>query len=271
MINRCFQTALLLFIILTCVFYQNAQAIAGVITIETETSVTVTGDLLEVSVTTRNKGDESAYNVQVHLILFGERKSGPVKAQLDKGKQEKTAFENTISGLKKGRYPLVVLVDFYDANQYPFSAVSCPTFFLKEDANADLICFGKDISIEESGRLGFKIRNPGSEPKAIRARLILPKELSTPTSQADLRIDAGKEETINFDIKNFSALSGASYPVFCSFEYDSKDTHFTAIAKSLVTIRKNENWFSSTKGYWIGAAIILGVILVAVQFKRKRP
>jgi len=68
---------------------------------------------------------------------------------------------------------------------------------------------------------------------------------------------------------NFSALSGASYPVFCYLEYDSKATHYTAVARALVKIVKDENWFRRTKLFWLGAAIILGVILVALQFKRK--
>jgi hypothetical protein len=252
------------------VFYQNAQAIAGVITIETGTSVTVTGDLLKTSVTTENKGDEPAYNVQVHLTLLDERESGPVKARIDKGQKEKVTFEKTFSEFKKGRYPLVVMVDFYDANQYPFSAVSCTTFFLKEDANSDLVCLGKNISIKESGRLEFKIRNPGSGFKSVRTRLILPKELSTPVSQTDLRLDAGEEKTINFDIKNFSALSEASYPVFCLLEYDFKDTHFTSVARSIVTIKKDENWFSSTKKYWIGVAFLLALIMVSLQLKTRK-
>jgi len=271
MINRYFQIAALILIVSSCLLFYSVQVIAGVIKIETETSITVTDDLLKTSVATTNKGDEAAYNVQVHLILLGEIQSGPIKAQLNKDQPDTIAFEKTLPALKKGRYPLVVMVDFHDANQYPFSAVSCATFFFKEDANPGLICLGKDISMGENGKLGFKVKNLESGSKTVRASLVLPKELSTPISQSDFRIDAREEKTINFDIKNFSALSGASYPVFCSFEYDSEESHFTALANALVTIKKDENWFNSTKKYWIGAAIILGVMLVAFQLKRKKP
>jgi hypothetical protein len=252
-------------------FGYNALVTAGILTIETETSVTVEGDLLKVSVKATNKGTEPAHNVQVHLIALGEKKSGLVKAQLSKGQSHTVTFEKVLSGSKKGRYPLIVLVDFHDANQYPFSAVSCTTFSFKEDVNPDLICLGNDTSIENNGLLRFRIKNLGLGSRIIQATLVLPKELSTPRPQMDFQIDPRAERTFAFEINNFSALSGASYPVFCLIEYDLEDTHYTAIAKAIVKIAKKENWFKRTRLIWLGAATLLGVILVASQLKRKGP
>jgi hypothetical protein len=162
-----------------------------------------------------------------------------------------------------------VLVDFHDANQYPFSAVSCTTFYWKEDANPDLLCLGSDITVGAAGELLFTIKNLGFEPRKVRSTLVLPKELSTHDPRIDLQIDPRAEKRVVIGISNFSALSGASYPVFCYFEYDSEDTHYTAVARALIKIIKGENWFRRTKLLWLGAAIMLGVILVALQFKRK--
>lgn len=247
----------------------NTPATAGILKIETQTGVTVAGDLLKVRVTATNKGTGPAHNVQVHLILLSERHHGPVKGQLGPGQTDTVLFKRTLSGIKKGRYPLTVLVDFHDANQYPFSAVSCTTFHFREDANPDLLCLGGDITVDADGELRFSVKNLGFGPRKVRATLVLPKELSTPRPQIDLQIDPRSERAVVFEITNFSALSGASYPVFCYLEYDSKATHYTAVARALVKIVKGENWFRRTKLFWLGAAIILGVILVALQFKRK--
>lgn len=257
-------------ILLAWILGYNASAIAGILKIETKTSVTIAGDLLKAGVTATNRGNEPAYNVQIHLILLDEKQSGPVKSRLNMGQSDTVAFERVLSRSKKGRYPLIVLVDFHDANQYPFSAVSCTTFYFKEDINPDLVCLGDDTSIEKNGLLQFKIKNLGLSSRTIQATLILPKELSTSMPQMDFQIDPRTEKTVPFDITNFSALSGASYPAFCYFEYDLKDTHYTAIAKVLVKIVKSENWFRRTKLFWLGAAILSGVILVTFQFKRKR-
>jgi len=248
--------------------YNNPVA-AGILRIETQTGVTVEGDLLTVRVTATNKGTEPAQKVQIHIILLARSQYGPVKGQLDPGHADTFLFQETLTGTKKGRYPLTVLVDFHDANQYPFSAVSCTTFYWKEDANPDLLCLGSDTTVGATGKLLFQIKNLGFEPRKVRSTLVLPKELSTHNPQIDLQIDPRAEKRVVFEIANFSALSGASYPVFCYFEYDSADTHYTAVARALIKIRKGENWFRRTKLLWLGAAIMLGVILVALQFKRK--
>jgi len=257
---------LTLFVLL---FALNTSVRAGILRIETQTGVTVAGDLLKVRVRATNKGTGRAHNVQVHLILLSEQYHGPVKARLDPGQTDTVLFERTLSRIKKGRYPLTVLVDFHDANQYPFSAVSCTTFHFKEDANPDLLCLGSDMALETGGELGFTVKNLGFEPRKVRATLVLPKELSTPRPHMDRDIDPRSEKPVVFEITNFSALSGASYPVFCYLEYDFEDTHYTALARALVKIVKGENWFRRTKLFWLVAAVILGVILVALQFKRK--
>jgi len=189
----------------------NAPATAGILKIETQTGVTVAGDLLKVRVTATNKGTGPAHNVQVHLILLSERWHGPVKGQLGPGQTDTVLFKKTLSGIKKGRYPLTVLVDFHDANQYPFSAVSCTTFHFREDANPDLLCLGSDITVETHGELRFSVKNLGFRPRKVRATLVLPKELSTPRPQIDLQIDPRSERAVVFEITNFSPLSGARY------------------------------------------------------------
>ncbi len=270
--QRCLQQIGFFLILLTCIFCYNAPAIAGILKIETKTSVTIEGNSLKVGVTATNKGTVPAYNVQVHLILLGEKQSAPVKGQLNKDQSDTVAFERVLSGSKKGRYPLIVLVDFHDANQYPFSAVSCTTFYFKEDINPDLVCLGDDTSIEKNGILRFKIKNLGLSSRTIRTTLILPKELSTPRSQMDFQIDPRAEKMVTFDITNFSALSGASYPVFCCFEYDLGDTHYTAVARAIVNILKMENLFRRTRWLWIILAVILISILtiMVIRDRKKR-
>lgn len=246
-------------------------AIAGIIQIETTTTITVAGDHLRAAVKAINKGDVPAHNVQIHLLFLGQKQSGPIKARLGRDESQRVLFDRILAESKKGSYPLATFVNFQDNNKYPFSAVSCSTFYIKENAKPELDCTGKDISFEKNWLLRFKVINTGSGMRAVRATLILPEELSTPVPQRDFQIGPGAEQMLGFEINNFSALSGANYPVFCYLEYDSKDTHFTKIGEAHIRIVKTENWFRRTKLFWLGAAIVLGVILVACQFKRKGP
>ena len=128
---------------------------------------------------------------------------------------------------------------------------------------------GRAVSISRNGLLQFAVKNKGSSPRTTSATLVLPEELSTPVPRREVLIEPGAEAVLLFEISNFSALVGAVYPVFCYVEHDSGDAHFTEVGNSSVRIVKTGNWVRRTRPVWLGLAMILGVILVACQFKRK--
>jgi len=141
----------LLLILFVSIFAWTTPAVAGILTIETQTTVEVAADLLKVSVTFTNKGTAPAYNLQVHLNTLGTQDNSQVKTQLDPGQSDQVLFERSVAGIRKGRYPLTVRVDFHDANQYPFSALSGMTFHIGGDVNPGLIVQTKDITLKKSG------------------------------------------------------------------------------------------------------------------------
>jgi hypothetical protein len=253
----------------TLISLSQASADHGILQIQSTTSVKVTGNLMQIEVTATNSGSAPSYGVRAHIITLGEKKSSPMRGQLNRAQSETFYFGKTIPQLKKGSYPLITRVTFHDSNNYPFSAVSCTTLTLKEDSDSDLLCSGDNVLIEENGLLRFSVHNKGPSTRTIQASLILPDELSTPLPQRGFLIEPGMEETLIFEISNFSALSGARYPAFCIFEYETEDIHHAKVCESLVEIVETENWFQRTQLFWLWAAIILGVIFVACQFKRK--
>ena len=248
----------------------NTQAVGGVIKVETKTTVKITGDLLEVIITAKNNGTSPAHNVQTNLAVLGETLKAPVESIIKPGDSKTASFKKTIGGIKKGRYPLTVRIDFYDANQYPFSAVSGMTFHYKEDANTDLITLGKDLTMEKKGMITYDIKNLGAEPKNVKMNLVLPKELSVKEVTTDIIVDARSEKTLTFPISNFSALEGATYPVFSYFEYDVEDTHYTQVVRSQVNIVKKENLFRRFRYLWIALTIVLIGAFIAMVIKSRK-
>lgn len=249
--------------------FHAAPAIAGIIQIETQTSVTVADGIVDVEVTATNKGDEPACNVHVHLMLLGKSRSHKGKDLLREGESVTVFFRRIPSPSKVGTYPLITRITFQDINRHPFSAVSCSSVSIGESSSSALECLGKAVSISRGGLLRFSVKNRESRSRTTSATLVLPEELSTPVPRRELVIEPGTEEVLLFEISNFSALVGAVYPVFCYLEYDSGDAHYTEVANSSVRIVKTVNWFRRTRPVWLGLAIITGVILVAFQFKRK--
>ncbi len=243
-------------------------ASAGTLTIKTQTTVKTEGDFLKGTIKVCNRGTVAAHDVQANIVFQEKRIKTPAKELLAVNECKTYHFEEILTGIKKGRHPLTVIVDFQDAAQYPFSAISCTTFFFKEDVNVDLLCLIDELTMNKKGKLRCEIKNLGLGPMNIRSTLILPKELSSPGPHIDFDIEPRGEKTVVFEIENFSALSGASYPVFFFFEYDLRDTHYTAISRSVVRIPKKENWFRHTRWLLAAIAVILGAIFALYQLKK---
>ena len=253
-----------------CILTWEVLATAGTLKMETQTTVEVAKDLLTANVTLTNRGTAPAYNLQVHLNILGEEQNSPIKPQLDPGQSDKVLLERDLAGTRKGRYPLTIRVDFHDANQYPFSALSGMTFHIREDVNPNLVALAEDMTMEKTGNLKFHIKNLGFKSKKILASLAIPKEFSTPKATINLQIDPRSEKIVDFEINNFSALPGASYPVFCYLEYDSDDIHHTAVARALLRIAEEKNLFRRSRWVWIVLTLILSLILITLIVRERK-
>ena len=242
---------------------------AGILKIKTQTTVQTAGDQLDVAVKLTNEGTAIAYNLQVHLTLLGETLDSKLKPQLAPKGSSTFVFKKSAEGTKAGRYPLTVSVDFHDANQYPFSALSGMTFALGPDVNSDLAAIGKNIAMGKNGELSLNIKNMGTGEKQIVATLVLPRELSTPTPQISFPLHPRSQKDLDFEIHNFSALPGADYPVFCYLEYDLENIHHTAVCSAAIKVMEPENLFRQYRWLWMGLAGILIMALLALIIKSR--
>jgi hypothetical protein len=252
------------------VFSVSSPVVAGILKIETETTVEMSADRVKASVVFANRGTAPAYNLQVHLTALGLTDASPVVAHIDPGQSERALFEREISDAGKGRYPMTVRVDFHDANQYPFSALSGMTFHIGEAVNPEIAALTRDMTLDRSGKLRFDVKNLDLKPLQITATLVLPKELSSQKPRSVFEIDQRSEKAVTFELRNFSALPGATYPVFCYFEYDSGGVHHTALGRSLITVAKDENLFRRFRWAWITLAGVLAAILILVLIRDRR-
>ena len=256
-------------VIFSIVIFCATPSFAGVLKIKTQTTVQTTGDQLHITVTLTNEGTAIAYNLQVHLKLMGETLDSKLKPQLDPAGSGTFVFEKRAEGIKEGRYPLTVAVDFHDANQYPFSALSGMTFSIGPNVNSDLAVIGKNIAMDNGGELSLNIKNIGAGEKKILASLVLPKELSTPTPQMSFLLGPRSQKDLDFEIRNFSALPGADYPVFCYFEYDLENIHHTAVCTAVIKIIEKENLFRQYRWLWMGLAGALILVLLTLIIRSR--
>jgi hypothetical protein len=269
--NRKHHLKYVLLILFTLLF--STPSFAGVLKIQTQTTVETLENRLKISVHLSNEGTAIAHNLQVHLKILGETLDSKINPQLDPGGQSTFLFEKNTEGVETGRYPLTVVVDFHDSNQYPFSALSGMTFSVGSNVNPDLAVLGKNITMDKKEELSFDIKNMGGNGKHILATLTLPKELSTPTPRIDFQMGPRSQKDLHFEIHNFSALPGADYPVFCYFEYDLEGVHHTAICQAVVKIIAKENLFRQYRWLWAGMAtfLIIAFLVLVIKNRGRRP
>jgi hypothetical protein len=244
---------------------------AGVISLTATISTDVmTENTTKVLVKLLNSGDEAAHNVQISL-LTDDFESNPIFVGI---LNLNVPFERNFTvSLKEdilpGNYPIVVLVDYADANGYPFSSVSpsyitykTPTVSKLSSVVSELVLAGK-----ETKKLTLTVRNLDDFSHNLNVKLILPRELKV-DEERTISTQPKEEKELNFDVSSFSALPGSSYVVLANIEYDYNGLHYSSIGRGTVMIGEEStsilpNWLPIT------GIIFLGGVFILYQFKGK--
>jgi hypothetical protein len=235
---------------------------ASYITMDTQTSPSYDGKRFKMTVDVTNRGDESAYNVQVSADINGQVKTTPPKNNLEIKGKHSVEIDADLALTKAGRYPVVVNVDYTDANQYPFSAMTITHFVYRENLPSQIFGTLQNIEISTGGSLALSLKNLDEKPKDVMVRLVLPKELSSSNLTRTIPVKGKSEEKVHFDVKNFSALPGSSYSIFAIMGYDEGDLHYSASVGGNIKVTAEQGFVKSNQRLLIGVAVALGVIFV---------
>jgi len=222
-------------------------ALAGIssaryISISTSVSVEnlVRGDTTQVGVKLLNSGDEPAYDVRLSLLLpegFSADELTP--GRLDPEKPYTGNFTvNIAKNVISGSYPIVILTDYRDANSYPFSSVTLNSLNIRERTSSDIFGVLSRIRMSPDGSAvtTLRIRNRGNEKHKLKVRFFLPKELEVRPEHYELEIGPRAQKELKFKISSFGALTGSTYVVFASIDYDEDNLHYSSTASGTVEI-----------------------------------
>jgi hypothetical protein len=235
---------------------------ASFITLETHANPTYDGKRFKMAVDVTNKGDESAYNVQISADINGQMSTTPAKDNLQVKEKHSVEVATDMTLTKAGRYPVIVTVDYTDANQYPFSAISITHFVYRENLPSQVFGTLQNIEISTTGSLTLSLKNLDEKEKNVTVRLVLPKELSSPSLLRTIPLKAKSEEKVSFDVKNFSALPGSTYSIFAIMGYDAGDLHYSASVGGNIKVMQDQGFVKSNQRLLIGLAIVFGAVFV---------
>jgi len=213
--------------------------LASVISLRTDVSTELmTEDTTKTHVNLLNSGDEPAYNVQISL-LSGDFESNPIFVGiLSPNKPFEGYFNVTLTKeILPGNYPITVLVDYEDANSYPFSSVSPSSIIYKTPTPSMVSGNIAEISLsgKKSKKLILNVMNLDDVSHDVKVELILPRELKVSDTEKTVSIGPKEEKQLNFEVSSVSALVGSSYVALASLEYED-DLHHSSFAKGIIKI-----------------------------------
>ncbi|MCC6158948.1 MAG: hypothetical protein IT350_12930 [Deltaproteobacteria bacterium] len=213
------------------VLFGASAAYAGRISINSGAEFALEEDEAIARVWVQNDGDEAARDVQPTAEYFGRSSVGPKWATLAPKERQTHVFSLGDPPALPGSYPFVMTIDFADLNQYPLTATNVmamqagpsggrPGIFAKADA----------VTLKKSGTMTVALKNEDNVDKAVRARVLGPRELAVVPREFDLALVANGQAQQQLAIDNFSALPGSTYPIFVVFEYDLSGFHYTFVS-----------------------------------------
>ena len=205
-------------------------------------SITTTADTLVMNstsavlpVTVRNSGDEAAHDVKISLLLpDGFTSQGVFAGRIEPGSSYTTDF--SIAGdAKSGEYAYAILVEYKDANRYPFSAVSPNAIVYKIPSSSHVTATLRGTAMQENGSIIMSIRNRDAVPHEIKVKLYLPNEIASMESEKTIALAGNENRQESFVLENQGALDGSNYAVFAVISYENGE-HYSHIASSNVRI-----------------------------------
>ena len=233
---------------------------------QTQSTVEVRGKSLKVKVAVTNEGDESAYNVQIYVNENHRIKTSHVKRYLDIKESFEYESHYDLVQEKQGRYPLIIGVDYTDANEYPFTATAVTYYSFGSDTVPKIFGSAGDVKLTGYAKFPLKLRNMDEVTKEVHIYMITPKELSVQEKVREITLQPQSELTTIFDVNNLSALPGSRYQVFFILEYEDESKHYSSVIPCFINLDVLNSFFKKYKWYFIGGPSTLFIVFIVFQF-----
>jgi len=218
---------------------------AGIISLTTSVSSDIiTENSGKIYVKLTNLGDEAAYDVKVSLLTENSESRPITIGNLNPNEPIEMDF---LISLKKtiypGKYPVVVLIDYADANGYPFSSVS-PSFIVYKNSTVSKISgLIQEITLneKEGKKLTLSVRNLDDVEHDVDVKLALPREIRVDEGEKRMSLGSKQEKSLDFEVSSLSAISGSTYAAIASIEYEEDGFHYSSFANGVIKIGSQQS------------------------------
>ena len=253
-------------------FIATNNATAGTLTIRMDLSYTIGPDGVEVRIDATNHGSEPAFEVGARLHGFDQALQSKTLERLEIEQTAAFQFRIPVPPDKKGVYPLVAEFVFRDANRHPFSTLSGIPVNLGGKIPTGLSGLARVLTVENKKNIRIRVINAAPRTREVVATVYLPWSLDASPKQKNIKLAPRSYTTVDFPINSRYGINDATYPVYCTLEFDEQGHHQTVLVQSTVQIVRPKNWFVQTRWYWLmgGVFVIFGWIGVWVTGSKKK-
>jgi hypothetical protein len=249
---------------------------ASYISMKTEFEIAATPNGPELVIASENQGDEPSYGVQFEAQVGDKRFTSAEIPRLNVNEEISERFPVADAFGLPGHYPIIIKTYYRDGNAYPFSALTVGFYDHQEPvvSKVQMRAENVDIPANGSGNLNVVVRNSDSVPRDLEVVLHLPDELVAGIERQSLQLAPGSQQTLSFEVENFSALENSSYAYALIAQYEDEARHFSASGAAVVRITAPSTKASPWIWVFGGAGAIVLILLVVVirrQGKRAQP
>ncbi|MFH0861467.1 MAG: NEW3 domain-containing protein [Candidatus Altiarchaeota archaeon] len=230
---------------------------------------------IDIPLTLTNHGDESAYNIQLSLLLpNGFTTQNKFYREIKPNETKEDTFTvNIPSGTTPGSYVFGLLTQYADANQYPFSSVNSllvnyriPTMskIVGGISNANIKNQPTDVTIS------LRNRDEKEHPAAIK--LIIPSELMADNIYFETTLNPNEEKQIPLTISSSSALPGSIYPILAIVTYIENNEQYSTVLRGVLQIEETKQISKNPLDslLWLSIAVIILIVLFVIYLVYKR-
>ena len=249
----------------------GAQAAwAGTISMNTTVTSQIRGDDLMVEVVLANLGTDAAHAVQIEATALGAKTTEKGPDLLPPNEPFEIKLHLPFKAKTPGTYPVLVRVFFQDSNQYPFSSLAPGVATYEKIAASNLLIQGKAGDVEEDGEVEFKLANLSERSLKLNISIYAPREFTLSDKEFKIDLPARSKRDLNVEVKNFTALSGATYPILAVAQYEDQGMHYTASAKAMAKVTRASDPLRRWRPFLIAGAVILLALGFIWELRRRR-
>jgi uncharacterized membrane protein len=175
---------------------------------------------------------------------------------------------NASDEVLSGEYYMNLMVQYADANGYPFSMVNPMKIVYKKPVQSRVTGLMQKVEIsgDESKVMKLVLNNNDDVSRDVVVSLNAPNEVSVDSSVRQASIPAKGGVELEFQVSSMGALPGSKYVVYAVIDY-SDQVHYSTAVRSSVEITEKK-----TLPVWVPVLVLAALVLVVVYMQlNKKP